>query len=314
MITILKWSSIAAGALLATLLIFWGALVLQSERRFSRAFEDVNRIEFDRMEVERAGEVSRTIRIHSVDGREVLCEEVWEKGSVGGFPAEVRTALFLLGGVETGKNAAHLVEPFPGTVVISAEYPLKVKLPGSDIPSKIGSSFALIDGAAESLPAFALIIRYLKECENIDSIVLVGTSLGVPYTTILAALAPPDEVDGLALLYGGGKMGIILERAIDVGPPWFRALLGAALGRVLAPVDPAAHIAAVSPVPICLINADHDPRVPDEAVRALREAAGEPKKIVVIEGGGHVKPGKRNLLERARKEVGIWLVEIGIID
>jgi len=282
-IHLLKWLGVAFAVPAVLLLIFWGALVIQSERKFAGALEDAKRIEFDRMDVE------------------------WEGESLSG----TKTALFLLGGVRTGMKAVRLVEPFPGTLVISAEYPLKRRLPENDIPSKVRSCFSLIDGSAESLVAFALVIRYLEAREEIDSIVLVGASLGVPYTTMLAA---QNEVDGLALLYGGGKMGIILERAIDVGPPWFRAVLGAALGRVLAPVDPVRHIGAVSPTPIFLINADHDPHVPDEAVRTLHEAAGEPRKIIIIEGGGHVKPGKTGLLQRARAEVGIWLSEIGVLE
>jgi fermentation-respiration switch protein FrsA (DUF1100 family) len=167
----------------------------------------------------------------------------------------------------------------------------------------------MVDGVAESLVSFALAKRYLERGGT--RTVLVGVSLGVPFA---AALASAGEKPGaVALLYGGADVGAVIAQALPGGPAPLRTAAGRILGRIVARLDPARTAGGIAPAPLLLVNAAEDPRIPGACVRALREAAREPKKVVVLEGG-HVLPEKADLLRALIAEVLVWLREVTILQ
>lgn len=52
-------------------------------------------------------------------------------------------------------------------------------------------------------------------------------------------------------------------------------------------VSPVNHIAGIAPRPLLLVHGSQDETVPVSHARRLYETAGEPKKLVVIDGAGH---------------------------
>lgn len=68
-------------------------------------------------------------------------------------------------------------------------------------------------------------------------------------------------------------------------------------------VRPADHVARIAPRPLLLVHGDRDETVPVEQARWLYREAGEPKKLVIINGAGHRLRQDR----RAMKQVMDWL-------
>jgi len=68
----------------------------------------------------------------------------------------------------------------------------------------------------------------------------------------------------------------------------------------MAPFDPIAHVAALSPAPVLFQFGHRDPHVPDERAREFFRAAAEPKQIAWYDAG-------HGLNEAATHERGAWL-------
>ncbi len=280
------------------------ALVFHADRTFDRALVRARAIEVEAIEIGESREGIAEVRIAGDEGerafglrREVPPEE------------NLRLRVLLVGGIGTGENAARLVVPFPGAEIYSFEYPLAARLPRGSALSKAASIPSIIKGTAESLVSFGLAKRAIFSRGDGASNVLIGVSLGVPFAAALASIG--EKPDAVALLYGGGDIGPIIARALPSGPPSLRALAGRMLGRLLARLDPARTAGGIAPAPLLLVNAEDDPRIPAASVRALHDAAKDPKTVVLL-GGGHVLPEKETLLEDLVREVAAWLRELQI--
>jgi len=71
-------------------------------------------------------------------------------------------------------------------------------------------------------------------------------------------------------------------------------------------VLPARYLPFVSPRPVQIVHGDQDTTVPPEHARRLFEAAGRPKKIVILEGAGH----QLRKDTRAEQIIRSWLKEV----
>ncbi|MBN1826663.1 MAG: alpha/beta hydrolase [Candidatus Eisenbacteria bacterium] len=292
--------------LVALPLLLYLGLVLYADARLGRAVDRVDRVRLKSVITGVPEESGITpVRLGGAEGERVEGLLLPPREGEG-----ARLAILLLGGVGTGKEAVRLIDPIPGAAVLSIDYPLKEKLPGNRLLDKAASLPGLVGGAAESARASALALRYLRAREGTERVVVVGVSLGVPYAALLAARC--EEVDAAALLHGGGDVSRIVARALPI-PERLRGFGGDALGRLIAPLDPARFAGAISPRPLLLVNAEDDPRIPPRSIRALHDAAREPKTIVMLEGG-HVLPEKRDLVRGLMKITLEWLAELHFLQ
>jgi len=280
-------------------------LLFYAEARFARGLDGMRSVTVASAEVEVEEEGLAAVRIAGTEGEVV---EGLLREPPGGDPD---VGILVLGGVGTGKNAVRLTGSIPGALLLSVDYPLKAKLPGDDLLAKAVGLKAIVDGTAESLPAVALARRYLGSVQGIERVVIVGVSLGVPFAAILGAME--ERPAAVALLYGGGEVDRIVERALPIRPLGLRQFTGKLLGRLPAPLDPVRFAGKIAPAPLLLVNDPGDPRIPAESVDALRRAAREPAKIVSLEGG-HVLPEKEELLARVVTETRAWLSELAILQ
>lgn len=69
---------------------------------------------------------------------------------------------------------------------------------------------------------------------------------------------------------------------------------------------PADNIGKISPVPVCLIHGTNDPIVSHQHSERLYQAAGEPKRLSLIEGGGHAEALYRRYPEQFLRLTGEW--------
>ncbi len=141
----------------------------------------------------------------------------------------------------------------------------------------------------------AAVVDYLSGRKGWSGLYLVGFSAGAAVSIYVAAV--DRRVSGVAAcacpasfsLFAAAGPGSIIERYRSIGairdegfPPslkaWFDGL------RRVTPYD---HVAGIAPRPLLLVHGSLDATVPPSQARELYQKAGEPKKIVIIEGAGH---------------------------
>lgn len=128
------------------------------------------------------------------------------------------------------------------------------------------------------------LIDYLETRDDIahDRIYLMGASFGA--VTGSNAAAFDERIAGAVLCYGGGHIPTLIDSDVirgEVGS-WIR------LVRILAaaffgPLDPVQHVHRIAPRPILVQGGSFDQLVPAAATKALYDAAGDPKELVIYD-------------------------------
>jgi fermentation-respiration switch protein FrsA (DUF1100 family) len=134
---------------------------------------------------------------------------------------------------------------------------------------------------------------WLAAQPDVDRIVYFGESLGAAVAIGLAMQQPPA---GLALRSPFTSLADVAA----VHYPWLPAR------RLLLDRYPSIDRIALVSAPLLVIAGDRDEIVPESLSRRLFDAAGEPKRYVVIRGAGHNDP---DLLDGPQMldEVDRWL-------
>jgi fermentation-respiration switch protein FrsA (DUF1100 family) len=201
-----------------------------------------------------------------------------------GYPA-----VLLNDGRELDSRAIdHLPRDFGNVVVLSLDYP-------AALPLAIHLTDALIHGrqlreAAGQVPSlFSLGASYLAGRADVDRdrIAIAATSFAVPFAVIAAAV--DERFRNVVLVYGAGDLDRVLAANLTLEP---RALRQAAAWLAMRPfreLEPERYAALIAPRPLVMVNGIDDPQMPQAAVRALYDAAREPKSLVWLRTG-HLLP------------------------
>jgi dienelactone hydrolase len=146
--------------------------------------------------------------------------------------------------------------------------------------SKLDELFALRRRGALTVIETRRLLDYLETRADIagDRIYMMGASYGA--ITGSTAAAFDTRFRAVALCYGGANFKLLLDN------PEAAEMLGALatpakvfLSWLLAPGDPAHHVAEIAPRPILFQNGTHDSLIPTPAAQAFYDAASEPKEI-----------------------------------
>lgn len=247
------------------------------------------------------------VTLASESGRRVRCAL---RRPVSGAPGGRNQAIVLLGGIETGRRAAMLVDSSYGGVVLSCDYPF-------GDPSRLSiwrllPNLPAIRRELLATPqALALAASYLLTQPGVDSTRLagIGASLGVPF---VAAWAAEDRrARAVALVYGGGDLGTVFEinlrGRVRVG--WLRRFIARSAARLLGALEPTRTAGRIAPRPLLVIGAADDERIPRPSVEALFRAARGPKTLRWF-GGRHMEPTETALLEAVTNATTAWLDSI----
>ena len=194
----------------------------------------------------------------------------------------------ILGGHNTGRNAARLVGNTRGAVVAALSYPFA----GNPRPDAITflRDIPRIRGAfLDTPPAIMLALDYLLARDDVDSarVEAAGVSLGVPFITIAGAL--DHRFTRVWAIHGSGGSYRPLEQnmrgTISFAPLRF---IAASIANVIIAgprLDPARWASRIAPRPFIMVNADTDERLPRSTIEALYRSAREPKELVWMPGG-----------------------------
>lgn len=198
--------------------------------------------------------------------------------------------VLLLGGLETGKAAARLVEADRPVVVAALSYPTELHKIRTDLglfDDITAARRAILDTPA----ALMLAIDHLSRQPFVDPsrIELVGVSLGAPFAVVAGALDP--RVDRVWSIHGGGDPAAMIDKGLEsrigFGPArWAVAKLAAQLAHSSS-VAPERWVGKIAPRPFIMVNAEHDERIPRTCVDTLFDAAGEPRELI-WDPGAHI--------------------------
>lgn len=214
-----------------------------------------------------------------------------------GTPPRSACAVVIAGGFGSGWRAAERIDPGPGVVLLSVDYPFQG--PRRGIPAVEFLRRALEFRRAVNAMDDLLLegFEHATERPEVDSsrVLVVGASLGVPFA--LRAAAREHRFKGVALLYGSADLGDWVARNLRDVPRWARPIAGWIVAVSFRYYEPKRLVVHVSPRPLLLLNARGDQRVSEVKAQELFDAAGEPKEQIWV-GGGHMRLSDAELVER----------------
>ncbi|MCU0619197.1 MAG: hypothetical protein MUF40_04740 [Gemmatimonadaceae bacterium] len=226
------------------------------------------------------GHLVQAVRVVSTSG---LAVELLVKRPVDGARAPL---VLILGGHNTGRDAARLIPDTRGRAVVALSYPYAGphKLKGLAVVRHVP---AIRRALLDTPPAIALALDWLATQPWVDTTRIdgVGASLGTPFMTVAAARDP--RIGRLWSVHGAGDTRALLEHNARRYVPAALLPAAATVADILVAgpyLTPEKWIAAVAPRPVVMLNATEDEKLPRATVETLYDAAGAPKRLVWMPG------------------------------
>jgi pimeloyl-ACP methyl ester carboxylesterase len=217
----------------------------------------------------------------------------------------------MLGGLETGDRAALLLNGVSGVNVLAVDWPWDGprRMSGVEIVRQVPAiRAAVLRTPAPLANGIEAIVR--ERLADSTRIALIGVSLGVP--PALAALRLTSRPSALILVHGAADLEFVLRHdlATYVRPRWLAGPIAALVFRLIRPLEPSLHFDAATRLPVLLVQAKDDDRLPPEAVDRL--AAGFPTAEVQVLEGPHLRPTSAGLIATIADRAMAWLSRIHV--
>jgi fermentation-respiration switch protein FrsA (DUF1100 family) len=221
-------------------------------------------------------------------------------------------AVFILAGVETGRESLDLIDDRDDLILFSMNYPggNDLRLSGASL---LMAPFALRRIASETLEGGILALDYLSRRKDVDQhrIILLGVSFGSPIIISLSARDP--RADAVVVIYGGGDLGQLARHNMSGKPWWLPGWMIAPTMRLfLGEFEPLDHIEKVAARYFLMVSSRQDEMVPMASALALFERAKEPKKLIWYDTG-HMDLFDRPLIRRLTRDVVADLRQTGYL-
>jgi hypothetical protein len=212
------------------------------------------------------------------------------RGVRGPFPA-----VLLNDGRELNSAALEYLPPeFGDIVVLSLDYPDSV--PYQFKPMTVLLENEQVRRQLRRIPKlFSLGGAYLTQRSDVDSsrIAMVVTSFAVPFG--VQAAARDQRFRNVGLIYGAGDLATVLEANLSE-ESWLLRKVAVWLARELYhEFEPTQYVDEIAPRPLIMVNGRDDPQMPVRAVRALYDAAREPRTLIWLKTG-HLLPTNKKLI------------------
>jgi fermentation-respiration switch protein FrsA (DUF1100 family) len=211
-------------------------------------------------------------------------------------------AVFILAGVETGREALDLIDDRDDLLLISMNYPHRESL-SLDGLGLLVAPYVLRGMAFDSLEGGVLALDYLSRRADVDQerIILLGVSFGSPIIVALGARDP--RADAVVLIYGGGDMGGLARTNLREKPWWVPGwIIGPAVRTFLGEFEPLTHVEKIAPRYFLMVSSRQDEMFPPSSALALYGRARDPKKLIWYETG-HLDLFDRQLIRRLTRDV-----------
>jgi len=211
-------------------------------------------------------------------------------------------AVFILAGVETGRDSLDLIDDRDDLLLLSMNYPHgeAMALTGFGL---LTAPFALRRMASETLEGGVLAIDYLSKRPDVDQerIILLGVSVG---SVLITSLAAEDRrADAVVLIYGGGDLGGLARTNLREKPWWVPDwIIGPAVRTFLGEFEPLAHVEKIAPRYFLMVSSRQDEMFPPSSALALYGRARDPKKLIWYETG-HLDLFDRQLIRGLTRDV-----------
>jgi hypothetical protein len=227
-----------------------------------------------------AGHVDQEVALRSSSGLEV---ELVVRRPQDGATVERRPVVLILGGADTGRQAARLVPDTHGIVVAALSYPTDVRRIGSPADA-LDVRRAILDTPSAVMLAFDWLLA--QPYADPARVELVGVSLGAPFACVAGSL--DERVRRVWSIHGGGSPAKLITHALhdELWAPfaWLggRTIAWLAHGYTLAPER---WVAGIAPRELVMVNALDDEAIPRACVELLHRAARGPKQLLWLPGG-----------------------------
>ncbi|MBI4382286.1 MAG: alpha/beta hydrolase [candidate division NC10 bacterium] len=211
-------------------------------------------------------------------------------------------AVFILAGVETGRESLDLIDDRDDLVLVSMNYPRREELALSGL-GLVLAPYVLRRMAFDSLEGGRLALDYLSRRTDVDQkrIILLGVSFGSPIIVALGARDP--RADAVVLIYGGGDLGGLARSNLRERPWWVPGwIIPPAVRAFLGEFEPLAHVEKVAPRYFLMVSSRQDEMFPPSSALALYGRARDPKKLIWYETG-HLDLFDRQLIRRLTRDV-----------
>ena len=130
----------------------------------------------------------------------------------------------------------------------------------------------------------ALSFLHREERLEIDRLVILGVSVGVPFATIHGAL--DERVPTVVLVHGGGDLPAQARAVAE--PRWLASPASMMTAILFHTFEPLRYVDRIAPRKLVMIAARDDKILPIETVKSLYARAREPKKMIWTDSG-HVR-------------------------
>lgn len=211
-------------------------------------------------------------------------------------------AVFILAGVETGRESLDLIDDRDDLLLVSMNYPRREEMALSGL-GLVLAPYVLRRMAFESLEGGVLALDYLSRRADVDQkrIILLGVSFGSPIIVALGARDP--RADAVVLIYGGGDLGGLARTNLRERPWWVPGwIIGPAVRTFLGEFEPLAHVEKIAPRYFLMVSSRQDEMFPPSSALALYGRAKDPKKLIWYETG-HLDLFDRQLIRRLTRDV-----------
>ncbi len=210
-----------------------------------------------------------------------------------------RPLVLLLGGRRTGRDAVKLISDTHEVALAAISYPYEGD-PKAKGMALVTDLYSIQQAIRDTTPAVMLAMDHLSTQPEIDParIELAGVSLGAFFVSVPGALDP--RFRRVWLIHGAGEPAKVLGKGTEryLSSTTLCYLSGKLLGWMTLShhLEPEQWVGRISPRPVVIINARHDPSFPESSISALHNAAKEPYEIIWTEGE-HIMPSRKEIVD-----------------
>ncbi len=156
-----------------------------------------------------------------------------------------------------------------------------------------------------------LALDFLDEDEqlDIDRIVVVGVSVGVPFATVHAAL--DERIPTVLLIHGGGDLPAQVRATQE--PRWLAVPSSIMADILFDSFEPLHYVDRITPREVVIIAARRETMLPAASVEGLYARAREPKQLIWTESD-HVRSRSEDVIDQIVWQIDQYLESKGAVE